>query len=184
VRVTKAAVSVVALGSLLLGGGPAFAATTPSTPAGGFIRIFVMPNGNGGGPIVVTGAIGDYGRTLTINKNGTPDPNNGNYVKVTLHKGTLEVNKTTLDAKSNKAQPSFDVATCSAAISVTGPITLFDGTGLYAGIAGTLNVTITEGFVLPRLTTGKDKGQCNESNSATPLSQYGVVIGTGTVSFS
>jgi hypothetical protein len=181
-RVAKAAASLAVLGSMLLGGAPAFAAT-PSTPAGGTIKIYVVLNGNGAGPIVITGAIGDYGRTLTINKNGTPDPNNGNYVKITLQKGTFEVNKTTLDARSNKAQPSFDAATCSASLSVTGPITLFDGKGLYAGIGGTINVTINYGFVLPRLKTGKDKGQCNESNSATPLSQYGVVIGAGAVSF-
>jgi hypothetical protein len=179
--VAKAAVGAAMLGSLLLGGTPALAATTP--PAGGTIRIFVLPNNNGGGPIVITGAIGDFGHTLTINKNGTTDPNNGHYVKVTLQKGTFEVNKTALDAKSNTAQPAFNIATCSAALSVTAPITLFGGTGLYAGIAGTVNTTLDVGFIGPRLTSGKDKGQCNNSNSAQPLSQYTVVTGTGTVSF-
>jgi hypothetical protein len=167
---------------LLLGGAPAYAAA-PSTPAGGSVRFFVMPNGTGGGPIVITGAIGDYGHTLDINKNGTPDPNSGHYVKITLQRGTFEVNKTALDAKSSKVQPAFDLSTCSAAITATAPITLFDGTGLYAGIAGTLTATVIDGFILPRLTSGKSKGQCNESNNAQPVSEYAVVTGTGTVSF-
>ena len=39
-RVAKVAGSVVLLGSLSLGGGLAFAGTTPSTPAGGAVRLF------------------------------------------------------------------------------------------------------------------------------------------------
>ena len=148
VRIAKAAVSVAVLGSVLLGGAPAFAAVTPSTPAGGPIKVFATPNGNGGGTIVITGAIGDYGHTLTINKNGTPDPNNGNYVRITLHKGTFEVDSATLNAKANKAQPTFNKATCSAALSVTAPVTLFNGTGLYAGITGTVSINETYAFTL------------------------------------
>jgi hypothetical protein len=184
-RVAKTAVSAAVLGSLLLGGASAFAATTPSTPAGGQVKVFATPNSNGGGTIVITGAIGDYGHTLTINKNGTPDPNNGNYVRITLQKGTFEVDSTTLNAKANKAQPTLNKATCSAALSVTGPVTLFSGTGLYVGITGTVSITETYAFILPQYTSGINKGQCNtSSNSLQPISQYASITGTGTVSFS
>jgi hypothetical protein len=39
------------------------------------------------------------------------------------------------------------------------------------------------GAIFPRFTSGKTKGQCNESNSAQPLSQYAVITGSGSVSF-
>ena len=72
---------------------------------GGPVKVFVTPGLTGaGGTIVIVGAIGDHGRTLIINKSGTTDPN-GNYVKITLQKGTFEVNSTALNAKANKAQP-------------------------------------------------------------------------------
>ena len=136
---------------MLLGGAPAFAAT-PSTPAGGSIRIYAVPNGNGGGPIVITGAIGDYGRTLTINKNGTPDPNNGNYVKVTLHKGTFEVNKTTRSTRrrtSLGSQTRFDKATCSMAASVSASHNPARRHGPLRGDRRDAKRHHTEGFILP-----------------------------------
>jgi hypothetical protein len=184
-RIPKAAVSAAVLGSLLLGGAPAFAATTPSTPAGGSVRVFVTPGNNGqAGTIVIAGAIGDYGKTLDINKNGTADPN-GNYAKQTLQKGTFEVNLTALNTKTNNAHPTVNnMVTCSAVVSGTAPVTLLDGTGLYTGITGTVNFTIIEALVFPRYTTGKNKGQCNESNSAQPVAFYVSAMGTGTVSFS
>lgn len=183
-RVPKAVVSVVLLGSLLIAGGPAFAATAPSTPVGGPVRLFATPNGNGGGTIVITGAIGDYGHTLSINKNGTTN-SNGNYVKVSLHKGTFEINSTALNAKTSNlgSQTPINKATCSMAASVSAPVTLLDGTGLYAGVTGTLNVTISVAFILPLFTSGKDKGQCNESQNAQPVAAYSSIIGTGSVSF-
>jgi hypothetical protein len=182
-RVAKAAVSVAVLGSVLLGGSSAFAATIPSTPAGGSVKLFATPSNGLHATILMTGAIGDYGNALTIDKSGTPEPN-GNYVKVTLQKGGFEINSTTLNAKANKAQPTFNTATCSAAFSVAGPVTLFNGTGLYTGIDGTLTVTEIAAFILPRYTSGKNKGNCNLSNNAQPVKQYGSILGTGTLSFS
>jgi hypothetical protein len=183
-RVAKAAVSVVVAGSLSLGAASALAATTPGAPVGGPVRVFVTPSPGWGGRIVIAGAIGDYGKTLNINKNGTAD-NNGNYAKVTLQKGTFEVNKTALNTMMGNAQPTVNnMKTCSAVISGTAPVTLLDGTGLYAGISGTVTVTITQVFVLPFYASGKHKGQCNESDNAQPVADYESVTGSGTVSFS
>ena len=67
---------------------------------------------------------------------------------------------------------------------MSAPVTLLDGTGLYSGITGTLHVTITEAFILPVYASGKNKGQCNESQNAQPVAAYGSIIGSGTVSFS
>jgi hypothetical protein len=153
---------------------------TASAPAGGLVRIFVTPNNGAAAAILVTGAIGDYGTTLMIDKNGETD-SNGNYIKVTLHKGTFEMNSTTLNAKANSSRPTFYKATCSALESVTGPVTLFNGTGPYKGIIGTLSITETYAYISPRSTSGENKGQCNLS--AQPISQYSSITGSGTVSF-
>jgi hypothetical protein len=182
-RVAQVAISVAVLGSVLLGGPPAFAASISSTPAGGPVKLFATPSNSLRATILMTGAIGDYGNALTIDKNGKADPN-GNYVKVTLQKGGFEINSTTLNAKVNQVQPSFNTATCSAALSVAGPVTLFNGTGLYAGIDGTLTVAETAAFILPRYASGKNKGQCNTSNNTQPVKQYASIMGTGTLSFS
>jgi hypothetical protein len=152
----------------------------------GAIRVFATPNNNDNGltgAIVFTGAIGDYEKFLTIDQNGKADPN-GNFVKITLKKGTFEVDSTTLNAAANKMQPAMNPMTCSAALSASDPVTLFDGTGLYKGIAGTVKITETFAFVLPTFTSGAKKGQCNESNSAQPIAQYSAITGLGAVKFS
>ena len=183
-RGAKTALSAAVLGSLLLGATPAFAAAAPSAPVGGPVRVFVAPGSGNGGRIFISGAIGDYGTTLNINKNGTADPN-GNYAKVMLQKGTFEVNKTGLNTKMGNAEPVVNnLKTCSGVISGTAPVALFDGTGLYAGISGTVTISITQVFIFPFYATGKHKGQCNESNSAQPVATYVSVTGSGTVSFS
>jgi hypothetical protein len=90
-----------------------------------------------------------------------------------------------LNAETNNlgSQTPLNKVTCSMAASVSAPVTLLDGTGLYTGITGTLDVTISEAFILPLYTSGKDKGQCNASPTAQPLADYGSIIGSGTVSF-
>jgi hypothetical protein len=176
----------VALGGVAVAGGPALGAGAPTKPAGGQISVLLIEtSANGTGKILITGAIGDYGTTLNIDKNGKPDPN-GPYGETKLSLGTFEVNLTALNAKASKlaANTSFNTTTCSAELTVTAPVTLLDGTGLYKGIGGTVSFTESAGFIAPRYASGSKKGQCNTSSGTQPLAQIGTAAGTGTVSFS
>jgi len=155
-----------------------------ATTAGGHVRVWVTPSLTGnGGTIMITGAIADYGHTLSTNKAGVPT-SGGYYVKLTLQKGTFRVNAVAFNLKANKMQPTFDAATCSVWFSVSDPVTVFGGTGAYANISGTVEITDDVAFILPRYAAGNDKGQCNGSNNAKPLSSWASITGTGTVSFS
>ena len=73
--------------------------------------------------------------------------------------------------------------TCTFDFTGTGPVTLFNGTGLYKGISGTLRITITFAGVGPVYSTGAHKGQCNFSNNAPLVAQYGSIMGKGAVKF-
>ncbi len=183
-RIVKATAGLVLLAGVLGPAVPAFAAGTSTMPTGGLVKVFVTPKGANSehGTILIVGAIGDWGTTLNVNANGTPDPN-GNYAKVTLQKGAFEVNLTSLNALSNKVQPTFYAGSCSAVFSIKGPIGLSDGTGAYQGISGTLTITETFAFILPRFASGAHAGQCNASNSAQPVAQHGDITGSGTVGF-
>ncbi len=81
----------------LLGGTSALAAM----PAGGPVHFFATTGNGIVGKITVTGAIGDYGKTLSMTKSGKPDAN-GNYVKVTMKKGTFEINVTVLECENKQ----------------------------------------------------------------------------------
>jgi hypothetical protein len=177
-RVVKATLGVAVLGGMLFVSSTALAA---STPAGGTVNVFATPGNGAAGTIVITGAIGDFGKTLSIDKNGKKDAN-GNFVKITLKKGTFEGDSTELNAKTNHASPTINKSTCSASFTGGAPVTLFDGTGLYAGISGSVKITLTFAFVEPRFKSGKHKGQCNFN--AQPLAQYSSIRGTGKVKFS
>jgi hypothetical protein len=185
VKLVKTAAGIALLAGVLGSAGPAFAASGPTMPTGGPVRVWVTPKGANGvhGTILIVGAIGDWGTTLNINANGTTDPN-GNYAKITLQKGTFEVNLTTINAISNKAQPTFYAGSCSALFSAKGPIGLLDGTGDYKGISGTLIVTETFALIMPRYSSGAHIGQCNMSNSAQPAAEDGAISASGNVGFS
>jgi hypothetical protein len=168
--------AVVAMVLLAVGSG----AVAAAAPTGGAVKVFGVPKG-GGGSIVFTGAIGDYGKVQRENANGAANPK-GNYVKFNLKQGTFVGNGTALFTKLNNATPAFDQATCSGAFSVSAPMPLAGGTGMYTGISGTLNVRVTFGFVGPRYRSGKHKGQCNVSQNSTPLAQIAAIAGSGDVS--
>ena len=166
----------------VVSGGSAFASRTANMPAGGAVYLHATGNNGPAGTIIITGAIGDYGKTLSVDKNGKTD-NNGNFVKITLHQGTFEVNSTALNAKTNHAQPVFNKTTCSFHLSGTGPVTFFNGTGLYEGIKGKALITVSFGAVGARYKSGSHKGQCNLNQNTPPLVQYASITGPGTVSF-
>jgi len=169
----------------LLASGAADAATTTTTtspPAGGTVQVFAKPGTGAVGVIVITGAIGDQGRTVSINQNGKTDLH-GNYVRIALTKGSFEGSGVGLAEAEQHPRTSFNTTTCSGFISVTGPVTLLDGTGLYKGIAGTLTITETSAYILPRYTSGSKKGQCNETKSAKPSAVFAITVGSGSVTF-
>src|SRR5215471_4011809 len=68
-------------------------------------------------------------------------------------------------------------ATCSFSVTGSGPVRLFNGTGLYKGITGSAEMTLSFGGIAPRLTSGAHKGDCNPNQNAKALSQYGAIIG-------
>lgn len=173
------AVGVVA--TCLTGAGAT--ALAASGPAGGPIQVFVTNVSSTKAKILITGAIGDYGTTLTVDKNGKVDAN-GAYQKVTLKKGGFWINATALNNKLSKAQPVTNKATCSVVFTGSAATTPFDGTGAYQGIGGSVKVTVTFADVTPRFTSGAHKGQCNFGQNAAPLSSYQSIGGTGNVTFS
>jgi hypothetical protein len=146
-------------------------------------RIWATPGNGAVAAIVVTGAIGDYGTATTIDKNGKVDEN-GDYVKVALKKGGFEVNSVVLNQKTNAAPPIMvNNTTCSVEFGGSGPVTLFNGNGMYAGITGTLHITETFAGVSGRYTSGAKKGQCNMSNNSQPVAFWGSITGTGKIEF-
>jgi hypothetical protein len=145
--------------------------------SGGSVRMFGTPNG-AGGAFMFTGAIGDFGSTQRQTASGSPSAN-GDFVKFTLKHGTFVADATRFFTALNHAKFSFNTATCSGSLGATGPAVLSQGTGQYAGIAGTLRVTGTFAQVGPRLKNGK----CNESQNAKPVAQFNAVTGSGHVSF-
>jgi hypothetical protein len=176
--IVTAALAAAALGAVLL-----IPTALAATPAGGSIQIYVTGVNSATQPILIAGAIGDYGTATSETKAGKVDEN-GNYVHVVLKKGTFLVDATKLNTNSNAKPTLVNKTTCSFVFKVTGPITISEGTGIYKGISGTAHMTIIFGGVGPYYTSGAKKGQCNQSSNATPSGQYQSISGTGTVKFS
>jgi hypothetical protein len=160
------------------------AASAAATPKGGPIALYATISATSApGKVVLAGAIGDWGKVVSVDKNGKPT-DNGNFVKVTLKNGTFEIDATELNKKMANPRPQIQSGvTCSISASGGGPVKFFNGTGLYKGISGTANVTMTYTGVGGRYQSGAKKGQCEEDNGP-PLAMLGSVIGRGTVHFS
>jgi hypothetical protein len=181
-RIAKAtALGVAVLGSLLFTGTPVCAAIDH---AGGTIKVLVALNVHSGGTIVITGAIGDYGRTVTANSAGKPQKNGG-YELLVLNKGTILLDGTQVNAALNNANATdFSAASCSGTIIASAPAPIVRGTKAYNGITGSVSLTASFGFVGPFYTSGSKKGQCDTgANSPTPPGFFATITGSGTVSF-
>jgi hypothetical protein len=178
-RSIKPVVAILALAGLLV---VVTSGVAAAKPAGGALTAFTTSGAGAKSPILFVGAIGDHGTSTSIDKNGKVDAN-GDYVKIVLKKGTFEVNAVALNKKLNSLNPTVNKATCSATASGSGPVTVFKGTGLYAGISGTLKATVTFAFLGPLFTSGAHKGQCNLAGNAAPVAQYSSIVVTGHVSF-
>jgi hypothetical protein len=176
-RVVKAGLALSALlAGLFLGGAAAFG----QSPSGGTIQIWVTPSntGNGGGKVLITGVVGDYGPAQNVNSSGQPSKK-GSYKRLLLKKGTILVNVTQFGTAQTNVNPPINNSNCSTTFTVSAPVQIVSGTEAYAGITGTVNLTAQYGAVLPKTKSGS----CNTSNNSNPPDQYTSIIGSGTVSF-
>jgi hypothetical protein len=168
-----------ALACLVAGASVALATGSSPTPAGGRIHVFVQPaKSQGNGKILFTGAVGDYGSSSPVTGSGGKK-----FGTATLKKGTITIDLTAITAKVNKANPTFNTATCSAAITETAAAPIVSGTGLYAGIHGSMQLTESFGVIGSTYKSGSKKGKCNMSNNAPTAAEMAAVYGSGTVSF-
>ena len=165
-RVLKAAIACfVLMGGLTLASA---AASAQSSSSGGSIQVWLTPSLTGnGGKILITGAIADYGVTKG-KKSG----------QAVLKKGTIKVNLKQFNAATNAVNPTINPSNCSTSFTASAPVLIMSGTGAYAGITGSFTLTAQYAFILPKTKSGS----CNTSNNANPISQYGSVSGSGTVS--
>ena len=148
-----------------------------STPQGGALQIFGTESSALDTKLLFTGAVGDHGSAVTLNMAGKPDPH-GTIEKVTLQKGSFVIDTTPLGTKLGKMKPTVNSETCTILLAATGPTKVEEGTGLYAGISGHLNIRFTVATLQPRAKNGK----C--ALTAKPVSQYTAIIGSGSVTFS
>jgi hypothetical protein len=177
-------VAAAAAGTLLLGSAAAVAATS-ARPAshGGKVEVWVSaPKGNSAVQhILLTGAIGDFGKATSTTKSGKVDPN-GKYVHIVLQHGTFKVNAVAFNNRAAKTQPKSNFTTCTSWATFSGPVTLFGGTGAYAGISGRIRITTSFAAVFPRNTSGPHKGQCKRGNRVAPLDAFNAAItGSGNI---
>jgi hypothetical protein len=162
-----ATLGIAILGSVIFGATAAFGSSAPSTRAGGSVNVYLSskylsPNPSAGGSILFTGAIGDHGRTPILIKGKKC------FSSVKLQKGTFEITPSKTNAITNAKTLTINRATCSHSHSENARVTVLDGTGLYAGINGTLIITVDYARVDPRYTSGSHKGRCNLSLNAVP----------------
>jgi hypothetical protein len=150
-----------------------------AAPAGGPVHIAVW-SVNSDGPdfqAIVTGAIGDYGPAVTIDPDGTVDPQHTSQASFRLRNGSFRLNIASLDRKIVYATghwPKYS-PTSSFHLSVTAPVPVVagSGTGAYRRISGSLTMTAVIDEV--------DTTHTNAGGAF--LAQIIVMTGSGTVSF-
>ena len=177
---SRRALAAVVVMSVAAIAGTAAALAASSSVAGGSFRVFGVSNGLGaGGTTLLTGAIGDHGRSESVTKSGKVSQN-GHYVRLKLSRGTMTLNKTALDTAVGKAfnRAVPNRANCSLSVVASGKLPFVSGTGLYARVKGSVHITVAAGFILPL-----KNGKCDMSNSVTPTASQQIVYGTGTASF-
>jgi hypothetical protein len=177
-RLACGTAAIVALAGL--GAASALASTVPS--GGKIAMIASLPNFSTG-KVMFAGAIGDYGTTVNVDRNGKVN-SNGNFVKMMLKQGTLELDVTAVNKLLDNPPPRVASSeTCSVEFVASAPAKIINGTGLYKGISGTAKITVSFDGLGSRYTTGPRKGQCNEGQNTPPRAVLGSVVGNGTVNF-
>jgi hypothetical protein len=149
-----------------------------SAPASARSTEFTAYSDNDGptASVVVTGAVGDYGQAISVNPDGSVNPEHNSQLELALGQGSVRLDIAALDKKLVKAFGSFPTnrTTCSGTVRVSGatPVVPGSGTGLYQGASGSFTTTITVAEV-------DAKADCGTSSAF--LKQQLVMSGSGRV---
>ena len=163
---------------------PGIAAGQGAVAAGGQVQMFETPALNGTvAKVLITGAIGDYGRAIKINKADKRDVS-GAYSRLVLHEGTIIADGAALqkEIQIGEDHAHINLKSCSLQGSVSAPVQIVSGTGAYAGITGTIKVTFTLAELGETYHSGPRQGQCNTKTGG-PVAQFATVRGSGNVTF-
>lgn len=180
-RTFSTAIGIVML--LAAATGTSAAARHVSRPAArhGVLHVWATPGKGAVDKILLTGVIGDYGTATAETKSGNVDVN-GSYELVKLRHGSFKVNDVAFTKKAAQFTPTTNATTCTAWGTIRARVSLFDGSGAYRDISGTVDVADSFGELLPRYASGPRKGRCNFSPNAAPLDMFnGPITGSGDI---
>jgi hypothetical protein len=162
---------------LLAGGGALAAFASPSVGAtDGVIHLYEISNHGPGSPgtIVVTGAINDAG----VGSATGVETNSGT---ITLSKGSIKdvPSSSFITREEDLYGRPIHPPGCALSATITGPVKIVGGTGAYAGITGTLDVTYTLAAILPKLKSGA----CDTAHHTRPVGAAIFIRASGSVAF-
>lgn len=97
--------------------------------------------------VILTGAIADYSKAVSVNPDGSVNPEHNGQLELRLSHGTLRLDVAALDrtfVAVMGAQFPTNTSTCSGSVSASHavPIVAGSGTGAYQGASGQFDLTI------------------------------------------
>lgn len=97
--------------------------------------------------VILTGAIGDFGKAVSVNPDGSPNPDHSSELSLQLRQGSFRVSVAAVEKQFVQVMETFpaDRKTCSGTEQVSGavPVVAGSGTGAYKGISGSFDVSVS-----------------------------------------
>jgi hypothetical protein len=135
---------------------------------------------SGKASVVVTGFITDTGRSFPADAHGTANPKD-NYQEAVLGHGTFLLDENALNAARPKG--GLNRSTCLLALTFKAAVPVLLGTGMYAGIRGSLQGVAEVRYHVPRYSSGKRRGECNPLAKPPPGVYSATMTGRGSVTY-
>ena len=128
--------------------------------------------------VILTGSIGDYGKAVSVNPDGSVNPEHNSQLRLDLSHGSFRLDIAALDrtfVEVMRTQFPTSASTCSGSVSASHavPIVAGSGTGAYQGVSGQFDLTIKLNEV--------DSASSRCDGTAAFLSQMLITSGTGHV---
>lgn len=150
-----------------------------SKPGEGHVHLVDYTDNDGpDSGVILTGAIGDYGKAVSVNPDGSVNPDHNSQLELRLSRGSFRLDIAALDkafVSAFAARFPTDAGTCSGFVTASRPVPIVagSGTGAYQGVSGQFDLTTSVDEVDPTST------KCD--GTAPYLSQMLITTGFGDV---